>query len=81
MTNQDPIDHLKRGLPITKHVAKELISAMERARDNQASYAHLLALYQGHERRTRGKVMFTREEVEWIEEALTKNYSEGVANG
>ena len=70
MTNQDLIDHLKRGLPITKHVAKELISAMERARETQQSYAHMLALYQEQERRMCGKIMFTREEVAWIEDAL-----------
>lgn len=43
---------------------------MERARDTKTSYAHILALYQEQERRMRGYIMFTREEVEWIEDAL-----------
>lgn len=71
MTTTDLLNTIAQGAPITARLAREIVTHLHRLRSTEAALLRLVAEHQTLQSSIRGKILFTAEEVAWIESALT----------
>lgn len=71
MTTTDLINTIAQGAPITARLAREIVTHLHRLRSTEDALLHVAAEHQALQSRIRGKIMFTAEEVAWVESALS----------
>ena len=70
MTTQNLIDTLRQGSAITPKLVRKIITALERATSTEAALHQVVIEHQQLQSRIRGKIMFTREECAYLEDAM-----------
>lgn len=71
MTTTDLLNTIAQGAPITARLAREIVTHLHRLLSTEDALLRLVAEHQALQSRIRGKILFTVEEVAWIESALT----------
>lgn len=70
MTTQNILDTLVQGSAITPKLVRAIIAALNRALSTEAALHQVVIEHQQLQSRIRGKIMFTREECAYLEEAM-----------
>ena len=71
MTTTDLLNTIAQGAPITARLAREIVTHLHRLRSTEDALLRLVAEHQALQSRIRDKIIFTAEEVAWIESALS----------
>lgn len=71
MTTTDLLNTIAQGAPITARLAREIVTHLHRLRETEDALLHVIAEHAALQSRIRGKILFTVEEVAWIESALS----------